>query len=131
MTVTVKRTRARLSDGSRIILDENEPWQWSAPAWGQPSPIATARRLLADCWPQARSANYAKLGLDPVIDVSVIQVIEHAHAITDNLIIGFASQSLGAAIEHVASAHGLITATPIFNTFYRGLVKSLFDNVGP
>ncbi|MEV5979727.1 FMN reductase [Streptomyces sp. NPDC052114] len=63
-------------------------------------------------------------------DVEVVELrdlaVEIAHALTT----GFPGPALGAAIDAVAGADGLIAVTPVFSASYSGLFKSFFDAVG-
>jgi FMN reductase len=85
----------------------------------------SSTRLLAD---RLTDATVRALGADGIdTEVTVIELREHAHAITDNLLAGFPSATLRVAIEAVTSADGLIAVTPIFTTSYSGLFKSFID----
>jgi len=57
----------------------------------------------------------------------VIELREHAHDITNNLLTSFAPPELESAINTVVSADALIAVTPIFTTSYSGLFKSFID----
>lgn len=57
----------------------------------------------------------------------VIELRDHAHAITDHLLTGFAPKALAEDLAQVAAADGLIVVTPIFTTSYSGLFKSFVD----
>ncbi|WP_261166124.1 CE1759 family FMN reductase [Microbacterium sp. Marseille-Q6965] len=57
----------------------------------------------------------------------MIELRDHAHAITDHLLTGFAPKALAADLAHIAEADGLIVVTPIFTTSYSGLFKSFVD----
>jgi len=61
------------------------------------------------------------------VDVVTIELREHAHDLTDNLLTFFASEPLQAAKDTVAGADGLIAVTPIFAASYNGLFKTFFD----
>ena len=89
----------------------------------------SSTRLLADRLTDATVRALAADGVDT--EVTVIELREHAHAITDNLLTGFPSTSLRTAIEAVTSADGLIAVTPIFTTSYSGLFKSFIDVLDP
>jgi FMN reductase len=81
----------------------------------------SSSRLLAD-----RLAAAVAAVVDP-LNVTVIEVREHAHDVVNNLLTGFPSAGLAAAVESVTTADGLIAVTPIFNASYSGLFKSFFD----
>jgi FMN reductase len=88
---------------------------------GQPS----STRLLADRLTVATVDRLTEQGAD--VDVSVIELRELAHDITNNLLTGFASPKLQEALDALADADGLIAVTPIFTTSYSGLFKSFID----
>jgi FMN reductase len=81
----------------------------------------SSSRLLAD-----RLAAAVAEVLDP-LDVTVIEVREHAHDVVNNLLTGFPSPTLERALDAVVAADGLIAVSPIFNASYSGLFKSFFD----
>lgn len=90
---------------------------------GLRSPSST--RLLADdLAAQVRAAL-------PDAETTVVEVREHAHAITDALLTGFASGELARVLDSVAAADGLVVVTPTFSASYSGLFKSFFDLVEP
>ncbi len=64
------------------------------------------------------------------VDVTVIELRDLAHDITNNLLTGFASPKLQAALDAVTTADGLIAVSPIFTTSYSGLFKSFIDVMG-
>ncbi|MBD3753126.1 MAG: NADPH-dependent FMN reductase [Microbacterium sp. 67-17] len=94
---------------------------------GLSNPSST--RLLADRLAEAVRAQLAEREIE--VGVDVIELREHAHAITDNLLTGFARPELAEAIETVTSADALIAVTPIFTTSYSGLFKSFLDILDP
>src|SRR3712207_8206503 len=55
--------------------------------------------------------------------VEVVELREHARSLADNLVTGFADESLRAAVETVTGADGVIAVTPIFSASYSGLFK--------
>ena len=57
----------------------------------------------------------------------LIELRDHAHDITNNVLTGFPAAGLQATVEEVTGADGLIVVTPIFNASYSGLFKSFFD----
>ena len=57
----------------------------------------------------------------------MIELREHAPDLANNLLTGFPSPALQAAIDRVTGADGLIVASPIFNASYSGLFKMFFD----
>ena len=60
-------------------------------------------------------------------EVTVVELRELAHEITDHLLTGFAGPRLAEAIEAVTSADAVIAVSPIFSASYSGLFKSFFD----
>ncbi|WP_248240930.1 CE1759 family FMN reductase [Microbacterium kunmingense] len=94
---------------------------------GLSSPSST--RLLADRLAAAVARELGSRGDETVTDV--VELRDHARAITDNLLTGFAAPSLETAIDAVVSADGLIVVTPIFSASYSGLFKSFIDVLDP
>lgn len=89
---------------------------------GLRSPSTT--KLLAD---QLTSSAARELGEG--VEVRRIEVREHAHAIADALLAGFASGDLRQAVADVTGADALIVVTPTFQASYSGLFKSFVDLV--
>ena len=85
----------------------------------------SSTRLLADQLAAATAAALTAHDID--VTVTVIELRDHAHEIVNNMLTGFPSGELAAAIKDVASADGLIVVTPTFNASYSGLFKSFFD----
>jgi len=82
------------------------------------------------------AAEAAAVGRAPVADpaeveveveVEVVELRDLAVEIAHNLTSGFPGPALGAALDAVASADGLIVVTPVFSASYSGLFKSFFD----
>jgi FMN reductase len=65
------------------------------------------------------------------VEVTVIELRDLAHDITNNLLTGFAAPKLAAAVEALSTADGAILVTPIFTTSYSGLFKSFIDVLEP
>ncbi|GAA1220239.1 CE1759 family FMN reductase [Rhodoglobus aureus] len=63
--------------------------------------------------------------------MTVIELRDLAHDVTNNLLTGFPSAKLDEAIRAVTGADGLIAVTPIFTTSYSGLFKSFIDILDP
>jgi len=82
--------------------------------------VPSSTRLLAD-----RLA--AAVGGQTDVTVETIELRELAVDIAQNMVTGFPSPRLAAAIDTVTRADGLVTATPIFTASYSGLFKSFFD----
>ena len=90
---------------------------------GLSTPSST--RLLADRLTAATVEALRERGVD--VTVEVIELREHARDLADNLVTGFANESLHAAIDTVVGADGLIAVTPVFSASYSGLFKTFFD----
>jgi FMN reductase len=88
---------------------------------GQPS----SSRLLADRLVAATERHLRDAGVE--VAPEVIELREHAQDLTNNLLTGFPSPTLQAAIDAVTAADGLIAVSPIFNASYSGLFKLFFD----
>jgi FMN reductase len=85
----------------------------------------SATRLLADRLAAATEAHMRALGATPATEV--IELRDHAQDLTNNLLTGFPSPRLQAAITAVVGAHGLIAVSPVFSASYSGLFKLFFD----
>lgn len=96
-------------------------------ASGLSQPSST--RLLADRLAEATVARLKASGAEVQLDI--IELRDVAQDITNNLLTGFPSPRLEAAIEKVTGADGLIAVTPIFTTSYSGLFKSFIDVLDP
>lgn len=94
---------------------------------GLSNPSST--RMLADRL--AAETVKALAARDIEASVDVIELRDHAHDITNNLLTGFAPPALETAINTVVSADALIAVTPIFSTSYSGLFKSFIDVLDP
>lgn len=81
--------------------------------------------MLADQLAEATTSALARLGVEP--QVVSIDLRQHAHDLTDNLLTFFASEALQEAKDAVAGSAGLIAVTPIFSASYNGLFKTFFD----
>lgn len=89
----------------------------------------SSSRLLADRLAEATVTRLAAEGVE--VELEVIELRDVAQDITNNLLTGFPSPRLEAAIEKVTCADGLIAVTPIFTTSYSGLFKSFIDVLDP
>jgi FMN reductase len=89
----------------------------------------SSTRMLADRLADATAARLRETGDD--VTVEVVELRDLAQDITNNLLTGFPSARLAAAIESVTAADGLIAVTPIFSASYSGLFKSFFDVLEP
>ncbi len=85
----------------------------------------SSSRLLADQLAAAVRDELSGRGI--ASRVEMIEVRDHAHDLTNNLLTGFPSASLQAVLDTVASADALIVVTPTFSASYSGLFKMFFD----
>lgn len=85
----------------------------------------SSTRLLADRLAAATERRLREAGDTPRVEV--IELRTHAQDLTNNLLTGFPSPTLRAAIDAVVGADGLIAVSPIFNASYSGLFKTFFD----
>ena len=85
----------------------------------------SSTRLLAD-----RLAAAAAREIGPDTEVRVVELRDHAHAITDHLLTGFPAPALKDVLDAVAAAAAVIAVSPIFNASYSGLFKSFFVLLG-
>lgn len=92
---------------------------------GKPS----TTRLLADRLSDAAVAVLRSGGTE--VDVTVIELREHARELADTLVTGFAPPSLQASIDAVSAADALIVVSPVFAGSYSGLFKTFFDVLDP
>ena len=86
--------------------------------------VPSSSRLLAD---QLVAATVT--AFDGPLTPRVVELREHAHDITNNLLTGFPSPALREVLDALAAADGVIAVTPVFNASYSGLFKSFFDAV--
>jgi FMN reductase len=82
----------------------------------------SSTRLLAD-----RLAAATVDAADDELEVTVIELRDLAHDITNHMLTGFPPAALREALDAVAAADGLIAVTPIFTASYSGLFKSFID----
>lgn len=88
---------------------------------------ASSTRLLAD-----RLSDKTREALGgSMVEVDMVDVREHAHAIVDAMLTGFPAGELADAIGDIAQADGLILVTPTFTASYSGLFKSFIDILDP
>ena len=90
---------------------------------GKPS----STRLLADRLAAATAEALRSRGF--TAQTEVVEVRDHAHDVVNNLLTGFPPGGLGAAVDAVTGADGLIAVTPTFNASYSGLFKAFFDTL--
>ncbi len=85
----------------------------------------SSTRLLADRLSAAAAGALRTAGIQP--QVEVLELRDYAQDLANDLITGFPSPRLRAAIDRVISADGLICVSPIFNASYSGLFKLFWD----
>jgi FMN reductase len=88
---------------------------------------ASSTRLLADRLSAAVDRHLREAGIEP--QIAVIELRDQAKDLVNNLLAGFPSPGLQAALDAVLGADGLIAVTPIFSASYSGLFKLFFDLV--
>jgi FMN reductase len=92
---------------------------------GQPS----TTRMLAD---RLATATTRALGeREEKVETEVVELRDHARAITNRMLAGTGSPELEEILSSLARADGLIAVTPVFSASYSGLFKSFFDIVEP
>ncbi|GAA0572657.1 FMN reductase [Kribbella sandramycini] len=85
----------------------------------------SSSRLLAD---QLAAAVHDELSTRGVASrTEVIEVRDHAHDLTNNLLTGFPSANLEKVLTTVTTADALIVVSPTFSASYSGLFKMFFD----
>ncbi|BCL29883.1 CE1759 family FMN reductase [Streptomyces aurantiacus] len=86
--------------------------------------VPSSTRLLGD---RLAAAVVGRAPAAAPAEVEVVELRDLAVEIAHNLTTGFPGPLLGAALDAVASADGLIVVTPVFSASYSGLFKSFFD----
>jgi FMN reductase len=89
----------------------------------------SSTRLLADRLASATVRRVAEAGGQA--EVTVTELRDLAHDITDALLTGFAGPAVAEVIGLVTGADALIAVTPLFSGSYSGLFKSFFDVLEP
>jgi len=87
--------------------------------------VPSSTRLLADMLGEATEKAIGARGEE--VELEFIELRDLAHALTDNLLTGFPTKALKAAIDAVHEADGLVAVTPVFSASYSGLFKTFFD----
>jgi FMN reductase len=85
----------------------------------------SSSRLLADQLATAVRDELSGRGI--ASRVEIIEVRDHAHDLTNNLLTGFPSASLQTVLDTATAADALIVVTPTFSASYSGLFKMFFD----
>ncbi|WP_221353208.1 CE1759 family FMN reductase [Streptomyces beigongshangae] len=86
--------------------------------------VPSSTRLLGD---RLAAAVVGRVPATAPAEVEVVELRDLAVAIAHHLTSGFPGPELGAALDAVAAADGLIVVTPVFSASYSGLFKSFFD----
>jgi FMN reductase len=87
----------------------------------------SSTRLLADRLGASVERQLSERGVP--VRRETIDARDHAQDLVNNLLTGFPSPELRAALDGVIEADGLIAVTPIFSASYSGLFKLFFDVV--
>ncbi|WP_110182534.1 FMN reductase [Nocardioides solisilvae] len=90
---------------------------------GLSTPSST--RLLADSLAAATAEALEEVA------VTVVELRDLAHQLTDHLLTGFPGPELSRAVDAVRRADGLVAVTPVFSASYSGLFKTFFDVLEP
>ena len=88
----------------------------------------SATRRLADLLAGATGEELRSRGL--AAEVTVLDLRQRAHDITDATLTGFAGPALQPDLDLVLAADGVIAATPVYSGSYTGLFKSFVDLLG-
>lgn len=88
---------------------------------GRPS----TTRMLADRLRAATAEALEERGVE--VEATTVELRDHAHAITDQMITGNGGPELTELLEDVYAADGLILVSPLYTTSYSGLFKSFVD----
>lgn len=89
----------------------------------------SSTRMLADRLAGATVEELAQRGIE--VDVTIVELRDHARDLTSMMLTGFASPALEATIDAVTGADGLVAVSPVFSASYSGLFKSFFDVIDP
>ncbi|MFV0430279.1 MAG: CE1759 family FMN reductase [Arachnia sp.] len=87
--------------------------------------VPSNSRLLAD------EISAALLRHAPQARVEVVDVREHAHAIIDAILTGFATGDLAEVLARLGTADAVVAVAPTFQASYSGLFKSFMDTIEP
>lgn len=89
--------------------------------------LPSSTRILAD-----RLANAARHELDQLgarVDVTIVEVRDHAHDLVNHLLAGYPSPQLRSVLDTTARADGLIAVTPTFTASFSSLFKLFFESL--
>jgi FMN reductase len=88
---------------------------------GQPS----SSRLLGDRLATAAARALRTEGEQ--VEVTVVELREHAVDLASSLVTGFPNARLEAVLDQVGAADALVAVSPVFNASYSGLFKTFVD----
>ncbi|MBF0672602.1 MAG: FMN reductase [Salinibacterium sp.] len=89
----------------------------------------SSTRMLADRLAKATVEALGERSIE--VDLTTVELRDHARDLTSMMLTGFASPALEATIDAVTGADGLIAVSPVFSASYSGLFKSFFDVIDP
>lgn len=92
---------------------------------GHPSTSRMLADRLANATAQAVTERKEK------VEIEVVELRDHARAITNRMLAGSGSPELEAILGSLGRADGLVAVTPVFSASYSGLFKMFFDVVEP
>ena len=87
----------------------------------------SSSRLLGDRLAAAVERHLQEAGLD--LRLEVVELRAHAVDLANQMLTGFPSPGLQAALDAVVAADGVVAVTPIFSGSYNGLFKMFFDAI--
>ncbi|RZS89590.1 FMN reductase [Motilibacter rhizosphaerae] len=87
--------------------------------------VPSSTRLLADRMSAAALDALRERGVPA--EVEVVELREHARALADTLVTGFAPAELRRVLDAVESADAVVAVTPVFSASYSGLFKTFVD----
>lgn len=91
--------------------------------------VPSSTRILADQLAEAVRRELGAAG--HAVQVDHVELRDLAHPLADNLLTGFATGDLAAAIQRVVTADAVIAVTPVFSASFSGLFKTFFDVLEP
>lgn len=85
----------------------------------------SSTRMLADRIAEAAAGELARLGDE--VEVSTIELRDHAREALNHLLVGFPAPEFAEVLDQVSAADALILVTPTFGATYSSLVKLFVD----
>lgn len=89
----------------------------------------SSTRMLADRLATASEQAVEDRGASA--EMTIIELRDIAHDLTDHLLAGFTSEKLREALDTTVAADGIIAVSPIFSASFAGLFKNFFDVIEP